>query len=459
MSLTLVRFESVRTLKEICVCNAKADSGNEFVGIRCEKDKDGKINTRIFFPLGYFTDEEALHQIDENELRECIINLFSVLSDETLIKDHYDSSISTLENEPDLSNFPMVSYLNVIRNYFDYGYITEKEIFYKKGAHGKVSWGRTIKTVRPIITEDEENLVYLEPIARKVNYNENCLISLVHKYCVHDALSRLGFLFGIEPTDEPVLDFDYDLFCNAINSKLAKTFNDRELHLLSDLARIVEYLAEHSINDGDDSKEFYYGVNKFAPVWEGLVNQIFGTISADEKRANYNPSLKFVAECAPTPNPDGVAYQEEVDRDAEYKRSTLRPDTIMICDEDTFVLDSKYYRYGMTGAKSHLPGAESVCKQMAYAEYVKKNNHADNVYNAFVMPYCADAGKWNETNAEFGVNGLFGMSRIGYIYGDWKNREQGYHKIHCILLDMKSVMRNYASNPKAQENLAILIKD
>ena len=131
MSLTLVRFESVRTLKEICVCNAKADSGNEFVGIRCEKDKDGKINTRIFFPLGYFTDEEALHQIDENELRECIINLFSVLSDETLIKDHYDSSISTLENEPDLSNFPMVSYLNVIRNYFDYGYITEKEIFYK----------------------------------------------------------------------------------------------------------------------------------------------------------------------------------------------------------------------------------------------------------------------------------------------------------------------------------------
>lgn len=466
----------MRPLKEICVCNAKADSGNEFVGIRCEKDKDGKIDTRIFFPLGYFAGEEALDQIDEDELRESVINLFSVLSDESLLRDRNYSAISVLEDEPELSNFPMVSYLNVIRNYLDYGYITEKEIFFKKGAHGKVSWGRTIKAVRPIITEDRENLVYLELIARKVNYNEDHLISLVHKYCVHDALSRLGFLFGIEPTEEPVLDFDYDLFCNAINSKLAKTFNDRDLHLLSDLARVVEYLAEHSIKDGDGSSDFYYGVNKFAPVWEGMIDRIFGTVT---DKGDYNPHLKFVKENAATS--DGDEYQEEVDRDAEYKRSTLRPDTIMkitpervaasptLCDDDVgiYVLDSKYYKYGVENRMSYLPGAESVCKQMAYAEYVRTHLGeipgcvgiaTDRIYNAFVMPCCSADVDRLFPNAKVADNSKYGMCRVGYIYGDWKDRGQDYHKIHCVLLDMKSVMRNYANNVSEQEKLAKLIR-
>ena len=84
------------------------------------------------------------------------------------------------------------------------------------------------------------------------------------------------------------------------------------------------------------------------------------------------------------------------------------------------------------------------------------------VYNAFVMPYCADAGKWDEiaTVAKLprNDNSPYKMCRVGYIYGDWKDRNQDYHKIHCILLDMKSVMRNYANNPDAQNELAELIK-
>jgi hypothetical protein len=355
----------------------------------------------------------------------------------------------------------MVSYLNIIRSFLDFGYLDEKEILYKKGANGKINWGRTIKAVRPAITEDEQNLVYLDFIARKVNYNEDTLITHVHKFCVHDALTKLGFLFGIEPSEEPLLDFDYDLFCNAINSKLAKTFNDRDLHLLADLARIVEYLAGHKTEDGKTADEFYFGVNKFAPVWEKMVDAIFGRLPAGVPRDKLNPHLMFVAENAATP--DGVGYQEKVDSDAEYKRSTLRPDTIMARGEGTFVLDSKYYRYGMTGEKSHLPGAESVCKQMAYAERLKEipafaGMTSHGVYNAFIMPYCADAGKWDESNAKFGKNGLFKMCRAGYIYGDWKDRNQDYHKIYCILLDMKSVMRNYANDKIAQEELAQLIK-
>ena len=451
----------MQKLNEICSCESKANSETEFVGIRCEKSKEGGVlETSIIFPLGYFKDDSALRELPEEELRECVVNLFTVLSDPSLQEQiHQDSSISTFAEEHGESEFPMVSYLNVIRNFLDFGYLDEKEILYKKGANGKINWGRTIKAVQPVITEDAQNLVYLDFIARKVSYNEDTLITQVHKFCVHDALVKLGFLFGIDPSEEPQLDFDYDLFCNAIHSKLAKTFNDRDLRLLADLARIVEYLAGHGTEDGKIANEFYFGVNKFAPVWEAMVDKIFGKLPQGLSKSDFNPHLKFVIEGSK--NDAGISYQDDDDKDEKH-RSTLRPDTIMALYSGVFILDSKYYKYGLTGFYSHLPGAESVCKQMAYAEYVEQlmqekeipafaGMTSGNIYNAFIMPYCADAEGASASSA------TFQMKREGYIYGDWKDCKRPYHKIHCILLDMKSVMRNYANKPSAQSELAELI--
>ena len=76
-----------------------------------------------------------------------------------------------------------------------------------------------------------------------------------------------------------------------------------------------------------------------------------------------------------------------------------------------------------------------------------------------MTPEERSAEKWNESNAKFSENGLFKMCRAGYIYGDWKDRSKPYHKIACILLDMKSVMRNYANNSAAQSELAGVIGD
>ena len=467
----------MQKLNEICSCESKANSETEFVGIRCEKSKeDGALETSIIFPLGYFKDDSALRELPEEELRECVVNLFTVLSDPSLQEQiHQDSSISTFAEEHGESEFPMVSYLNVIRNFLDFGYLDEKEILYKKGANGKINWERTIKAVQPVITEDAQNLVYLDFIARKVSYNEDTLITQVHKFCVHDALVKLGFLFGIDPSEEPQLDFDYDLFCNAIHSKLAKTFNDRDLRLLADLARIVEYLAGHKTEDGKTADDFYFGVNKFAPVWEAMVDKIFGKLPQGVAKDKFNPHLRWNDGC----RDEKLDESEEEIVLNDPKRSTLRPDTIMVMGEGVYILDSKYYKYGLTRFNSHLPGAESVCKQMAYAEYVETHwneilgldssnaTHSQNdalpkpIYNAFIMPCCAENVKEKFPNAAFSESGLFSMCRVGYIYGDWKNvkdENRPYHKIHCILLDMKSVMRNYANNPTAQSELVELIR-
>ncbi|GEM_PF-3157021 len=84
---------------------------------------------------------------------------------------------------------------------------------------------------------------------------------------------------------------------------------------------------------------------------------------------------------------------------------------------------------------------------------------SNDIYNAFIMPYCADAGKWDEIATASPRNDVYTMKRVGYIYGDWKDCKRPYHKIACILLDMKSVMRNYANNPTAQSELAGVIKN
>lgn len=465
----------MQKLNEICSCESKANSETEFVGIRCEKSKEGgALETSIIFPLGYFKDDTALRKLPEEELRECVVNLFTVLSDRSLQEQiHQDSSISTFAEEHGESEFPMVSYLNVIRNFLDFGYLDEKEILYKKGANGKISWGRTIKAVQPVITEDAQNLVYLDFVARKVCYNEDTLITQVHKFCVHDALVKLGFLFGIDPSEEPQLDFDYDLFCNAIHSKLAKTFNDRDLRLLADLARIVEFLAGLKTEDGKIANEFYFGVKKFAPVWEAMVDKIFGRLPQGVAKDKFNPHCEWDLSSGA--------------RGYENPNYAMRPDTIMWDEEGhrLYVLDAKYYKFGMTGSAADLPSSGSICKQIAYAEYVEthwktilgvdsiatpsaspqNDTLPKPIYNAFLLPYCFDADNLNLPPDDGFETRPCKMRFIGFCHGNWKNLDampgeddyRPYHRIAGVLLDVRSVMENYGAFGEVQKTLATCI--
>ena len=437
---------------DFCVYDAWRSSDEKkdksFVGIRIEDNQP-----KIYFPMGYRASKPP-----EDICKRDFYQLIAVLNDKSL-----QSYFSEEDLKKSQLDFPFYAYLSVLQYYLDFGYFVESETIYKNGFSGKINWSRTIKRIKPQVVKDEygrNQVVYLNLITRKTSYREDNLITLVHKFCVKEAAQLIGPLYGIseDEVEEPELLFDYELFAEVIQDKIAATFNDKHLELFHAMLKMVRYL-ENRDNRGEDGSENepLFGVNTFAPVWEAMVDKIFGKLPQGVAKDKFNPHLKFVIEGSK--NDDGVKYQDDDDKDEKH-RSTLRPDTIMSLSSGVFILDSKYYKYGLTKSPVHLPGAESVCKQMAYAEYAKMKMPANNVYNAFIMPYCADAGKWDESNAKFG--GKFGetgslkMCRAGYIYGDWKDRGQGYHKIHCILLDMKSVMQNYANNPTAQSELAEL---
>lgn len=454
--------ETVSSFADFCVYDAWRSSDEKkdksFVGIKIEDNRP-----KIYFPMGYRASKPS-----EDVCKWDFYQLIAVLNDKSL-----QSYFSEEDLKKSQLDFPFYAYLSVLQYYLDFGYFVESETIYKKGFSGKINWPRTIKRIKPQVVKDEEGhdqVVYLNLITRKTSYREDNLITLVHKFCVKEAAQLIGPLYGIseDEVEEPELLFDYELFAEVIQDKIAATFNDKHLELFHAMLKMVRYLGnkENRSEDGSENEPLF-GVNTFAPVWEAMVDKIFGKLPQEVAKDKFNPHLRWNDGCC----------DEKLDESEEEivlndpKRSTLRPDTIMVMGEGVYILDSKYYKYGLTGFNSHLPGAESVCKQMAYAEYVETHwkeilsldslnaTHSQNdappkpIYNAFIMPYCADAEGASASSA------TFQMKRVGYIYGDWKDCKRPYHKIHCILLDMKSVMRNYANNPTAQSELAGVIGD
>ena len=453
--------ETVSSFADFCVYDAwrsnEEKKDKSFVGIKIEDNRP-----KIYFPMGYRASKPP-----EDICKQDFYQLIAVLN---------DKSLQSYFTEEDLKksqlDFPFYAYLSVLQYYLDFGYFVESETIYKKGFSGKISWPRTVKRIKPQVVKDEygrDQVVYLNLITRKTSYREDNLITLVHKFCVKESAQLIGPLYGVseKEVEEPELLFDYELFAEVIQDKIAATFNDKHLELFHAMLKMVRYLGNKE-NRGEDGSENepLFGVNTFAPVWEAMVDKIFGKLPQEVAKDKFNPHLRWNDGCR----------DEKLDESEEElvlndpKRSTLRPDTIMVCGEGTFVLDSKYYKYGLTGFNSHLPGAESVCKQMAYAEYVEKmledpstplhsaqdDSTPKRIYNVFIMPCCADAEGASASSA------TFQMKRVGYIYGDWKNvkdENRPYHKIACILLDMKSVMQNYANNPAAQSELAGVIGD
>ena len=164
-------------------------------------------------------------------------------------------------------------------------------------------------------------------------------------------------------------------------------------------------------------------------------------------------------------------------RGYENPNYAMRPDTIMWDKEGNrlYVLDAKYYKFGVTGSAADLPSSGSICKQIAYAEYVETHWKTilgvdsivlqKPIYNAFLLPYC-----FNADNSQLPPDDGFEtrpckMRFIGFCHGNWKNLDarpgevdyRPYHRIAGILLDVRSVMENYGASGKTQKTLATCI--
>ncbi|WP_297645823.1 LlaJI family restriction endonuclease [uncultured Treponema sp.] len=439
-----IEMKSKNSLSSCCVYfgedkNDAESLSEKFVGLKCT---DGKL--KVYFPVGYRKPDEKNNQPAdrEKEVRRNILNLIHVLRTFGEKEDNLSSSPLITKNRN--VAFPIHAYLFIIRDFLSNGYYVQKETQYSKSQGGKVSWSRTIKSVRPQFIDFQP--FYFDFITQKTNYSHAELVSQIHKFCVHECFSKLGFLFSSSMPEKSELKLNKNLFVATIKKAIAQTFNENNLLLFKNMLDVLNFLDENSENS-----EFIYGTQNFHVIWEKLVDRIFG----ETDKEYFYPKVYWKLK-------NGKGGEERFDFRTDEKRNSLRPDTIMITNREKvgqkiFVLDSKYYRYGATKVKNHLPDSASIVKQFAYAEYIEKNDSIpekiknyrseNSVFNAFIMPACVQK-----------------IENIGYAGADYIHRsdraEKSWHKIHGILLDTKTVMEHAAKKDNELiEQLAAAIEE
>lgn len=395
----------------------RVDSNREmdtFVGLRCD---DGDIS--INFPMGYHISE------NNKELRKDIILLFVTLATNT---ERRDSELLDHDSNFDEVDFPLQSYMYLIKDFFARGYYKEQEVSYKVAKTGKVNWNRTIKTQRPYVQDTD--VFYLDFVTKKDNIKEKELITLIHEYCVYESFERMGWLFTEMMPKKPRIVKRERVFQSVLKEKIANTFNDRNRTLFRHMLAIIDFEG-----DKDSDKNYRYGTHRFEYVWEKMIDKVFGI----ENKADYFPK---------------TAWSVNGDR---FDNASLEPDTIMLYGTNVYILDAKYYKYGVTGKVSDLPGSTSINKQITYGEYVAneerfKKKHGNNmvVYNAFLMPFDSLKSKYLN-NPE--------MLKLGEAVSNWKDNSEEYQKIRGILISIKTLMSiNVRQEMKEIEKLAELIE-
>ena len=396
-------------LKDYCITSD--DNFDLFVGLRFQNGRPV-----VIFPHGYNI------STNDNECRKDIFRLLTVLQQFT---EHREgNSISGTKNE--LSSIPLMSYQYIIQDFLSNGYYTEKEIKYVCKPRGKINWKRTIQEEQPQL--DGHNVIYLTFQTKTNKYNNENILTQIHRYCVYQSFLRFGWLFFSEKylPEKPFIHFNKILFVTELQSAISNTFNDKKRNLFQSMLNIITKQP-----DEIDINHWTLGVNRFDHVWESLIDFVFG----DSDKEKYFPHSTWYI----------------IKNGRLEKSSALEPDTIMKYNNKIFVLDAKYYKYGITENVNDLPATSSIQKQITYGKHIANqfvNIANNNIYNAFIIPFNA-----------------CGKERIKFVSvgtADWENynnRTENYAYVLGILLDTRWIISNYVKhNEKGIESLSLLIE-
>jgi hypothetical protein len=402
-------------------CHVNQNSNESFVGIKADSEE-----VKVCFPLGYNL------PTDEQDLRRDILHLISVLSE---FNERKEDVMATqgLETAQQV-DFPMQAYIEVI-NYFmeQNAYYTEKEPKYKNGDRGKIAWSRTLRTKRPLI-QSNGIPAYTDYIVRCLSPNDKNMITQIHKYCVYESFSKIGWLFTPYLPEQPTIPRNDKMFLMVLREKLANTYNDKDKRLFSAMVAMIEFIDVKTTN-----RQFYFGTNRFEYVWEKLINRVFGI----KNKSDYYPHTYW-----------------NIRGGRRRKNAALEPDTIMIYEGKIYVIDAKYYKFGVTGDSGDMPESSDISKQITYGEYVynkvcSKSENGNNplVYNAFLVPFAS-----GEENNSFMSQEV--MLNAGEAISDWKENEFEYERVQGILIDTRYLMYHYVGKTtKQMEMLAEIIEE
>lgn len=334
------------------------------------------------------------------------------------------------------SIWPFDAYVFIIKDFLENGYYFNRDKQYSINS-GKIEWRKTLKKV-PIYSNG--NFIYNELVTSKM-HPTNDVITEIYKICLKDSLDKIGWLFNN-------INIGFDIkerlsrkeMVSIVNKELNNTFDDVKRTRFINMLKIL--------NDGDSlnllSKEYKLKVNNYYYIYEQMVDKFFNGLK-DTKEYNPNGSWSLI-------NDDGSYRKEDA--------TSLRPDTILVKDDYTYILDAKMYKYGFTHKTSDLPSSQSIQKQLTYGDYVNKFKNK-KARNAFILPY----NKITDFNNDYDyLDKDKNLAYIGYAEGKWRNEEQvkgeqenkeqakDHDKIYTFLIDFNYLLNNYNKKENKEIN-------
>lgn len=385
-------MKKIINLKDVCYVSSNYSNDN-YVGIKFLDD-----SVKVYFPLSYEIPS------DNSECRKSIIGLLKTISIERILNKG-DSKYS-LNNGKD-REVPINSFLWVINDYLNNGLYSDKEKIYVRGKNGKINWKRTLNTKFYV---SNNSAIYLDPYVEKNTLEDN-IITDIHAYCVSVSIDYIGWIFGNIPRPNNNIRVDkISYYISVLNKELLHSFDDKKKALLMNMKKILE------MSGGEyKSKLKDVGTNNYEFIWEYMVNSVYG---------NLDPKMYF-------PN----SKYNLIGFDNEFDSSSLRPDTVLEVGEDLYILDSKYYKYGISKNPLDLPNTDSIQKQITYGDHAKnKIKKHKNIFNAFIIPY-------NKSDNKFGLEK--NIEYVGFAKSSWRNSNELYDHISVILIDTKFVIDCY----------------
>lgn len=374
------------------------DKSTDFVGI-CLNEGNVEINVPQVF------------RKEENYKKDLLLFLNSISLAKTFDKEKINSG------NKDNDIWPFESYLWIIKDYLDNGFYYNREKTYSNSYSGKIEWKKTLRNL-PIYSGG--NIIYDKLVTSKMSAS-NDMIAQIYKLCLKQSINRIGWLYNYNLFIEVQQLVSVTEMISIVRKELLNTFDDIKRIRFNHMLKILKNV------DGDNviSNSSTYGIKNYYYVFETMVDMLFDGVKDDKQK--YNPNGYW-----------------KLNNQEEQIASSLRPDTILEKEKATYILDAKMYQFGATHNIKDLPETQSIQKQITYGDYVSNTLGAENVRNAFILPYDKELDSFkNDNNIDKFNDG--NLAYFGYARADWRtdSDNKDYDHIYTYGIDFNYLLRNY----------------
>lgn len=366
---------------------------------------------KFIFPRGYNLSNDISNQKNDILL---LIKVFDKYMQRRKNKPSSDHEEEHFFGSGNINRFPLNAALWLLKDYETNGLYKENVHHYKIDKKGIINWPKTIKTQQPFINNN--NLIYLDFIVNEKIDNITNIILAVQKYSIEKCIEAIGWLYpNIRITPNNKLPYSYKACINILKKELSNVNIDKTKQLIINLIELLSFIGSES----SSIKLKNYKTNYFHNIWEDMLRVILG----NEKESDYYPNAIW-----------------NIDNET-HNASNLRPDIILKKEDVVYVIDAKYYKYGITYKINDLPQSSDIGKQFIYSDYIEsKYNY--KTHDVFILPYKSQ----DTTTFAFVGHATLNIHK-------YKDK-----KVVTILADTKSIMENYINSSTSEQLREKLIK-